>query len=1262
MDPLSAAASVIAVVQLTATIVQLCGVYASKVKDAKQDILRLGEEVDALRKILITLHEFMSGPDGADSIVHDDLLANIARCFTTLSGFEKKLDLKTTQKAIRRKLHLLKWPLEQGEADRVIEHIERKTARILDRKLDFGTLRTAKGAAFDSYDNLHKECLPGTRVELLDEIERWATAQDGKCIFWLNGMAGTGKSTISRTIASRLKRQGLLGASFFFKKGEEDRGTAKKLFPTLVEQLVIGLPDMVSGVQAAIKDDPNISEKVLREQFEKLFLHPLLEIGHNWTKTITKVIVVDALDECDQEESIRHLLRLLPQVHQSSSVQIRFLLTSRPELPIRLGFSSISTDVHQDLVLHEIPEPVVRHDISLYIENRLALLRQERSLPLDWPGEEATRALVEKAIPLFISAFTLCLFIGDENWIPEKRLRAILADETTYLSKMDGIYQPVLHQLLTGQEESESQQLVQEFKEIIGVIILLATPLSVNSLSRLLEMSKDDINIRLRRLHSVLNIPNDTEKPVRLLHLSFRDWLLNPKKENSTFWIDEQRVHRTLTTLCLQNMKKNLRKNICELPSDGKLRKEIDMQSVDNHLPSDLRYSCRYWIHHLVQTKEPAADVSGIFSFLEEQFLHWIEVMSILGFLSEAISMLALLQSVVQDPEMSDNIRDMRRFVLRNRHIADVAPLQLYASGLIFSPELSFVRKTFSSEFPDWFLRPPKIRQTWTAEIQTLEDHFSSVGAVAFSPDSKVLATGSRDHTIKLWDTTTGALQQTLKGHSRSVIAVEFSPDGQSLVSGSDDHVINVWDISTGALQHSHNDYTRKVRTMNISPNGHLIASGTNHGTVWLWDANTRAMRQTLESHTEEIETLSFSPDGQLLASGSCDETIKLWNTSTGTLKDTLKGHVDWVLTVAFSPNGTLLASGSRDGTINLWVAATLSLKQTMNTKGYPQQTATYQGRSVVAVAISTNSRVLASSSGDRILMIWDVTTGAVLQVLEGHMSTAWAVRFSQDGQMLASGSHDGTAKLWDITTGFLGEHMQQNSPTTQLNAEAKKIPIDHSGQVIITTISPNGQILASGSVDYMVKLWSVTTGALLKTLPGHQDWVDKVAFSPNNQLLASSSRDGIIMIWGVTGDLRHTLDRQLDMINTMVFSPDSRLLASGCDDCTVKIWDTAYGTLTQSLAVKECVRYMTFSPHGGCLETDQGSLDIQFEYENSHPDTVLADSRSMSLINGWVYLDGVRLLWLPFEYRPMSWDSTGCTIALGYYSGDISFMEFRPW
>jgi hypothetical protein len=182
----------------------------------------------------------------------------------------------------------------------------------INQKLNLRELKVAKGAAFDSYENQHDECLLGTRVELLRKIEEWTESPHGKCIFWLNGMAGTGKSTISRTMASHLKKHKSLGASFFFKRDEEDRGNANLFFPTLVQQLVDSIPQLTQSVQKAIKDNPYISGKALGEQFNKLLLQPLQNM--NLDQIVNKVIVIDALDECKSDKNkddIRAILQLL---------------------------------------------------------------------------------------------------------------------------------------------------------------------------------------------------------------------------------------------------------------------------------------------------------------------------------------------------------------------------------------------------------------------------------------------------------------------------------------------------------------------------------------------------------------------------------------------------------------------------------------------------------------------------------------------------------------------------------------------------------------------------------------------------------------------------------------------------------------------------------------------------------------------------------------------------------------------------------------
>ena len=253
----------------------------------------------------------------------------------------------------------------------------------MDQRLGLDRLRTAKDATFDSYENgkEHTECLPGTRGELLRQVERWAASSDGKCIFLLNGMAGTGKTTIARTVARCLEEKRSLAASFFFKRGEENRGNAKRLFSTLAKQLATRIPQLILFTRKAVDDDPDVSEKSLGEQFDKLIHRPLLKAQCH---DACKVVVIDALDECEGEDEVEAILRMLPKVKESDSVQLRFLLTSRPEWPIRTGFRFKSVlDNHQNIDLHDILEVVIKHDISLYFSYKFLELRFKRSLPPD---------------------------------------------------------------------------------------------------------------------------------------------------------------------------------------------------------------------------------------------------------------------------------------------------------------------------------------------------------------------------------------------------------------------------------------------------------------------------------------------------------------------------------------------------------------------------------------------------------------------------------------------------------------------------------------------------------------------------------------------------------------------------------------------------------------------------------------------------------------------------------------------------------------
>ncbi|KAL3248947.1 hypothetical protein ABHI18_011837 [Aspergillus niger] len=357
----------------------------------------------------------------------------------------------------------------------------------LAESIDLKELPVAAGAEFGTYMDQHEEeCFPGTRKELLLDIRDWAVSDQGKCIFWLNGLAGTGKSTISRTVAKDLQERGLLGASFFFKRGEGDRGNAARFFPTIIQQLFTRIPELRAAIRQAIRDNPRISTKPLKEQFEELIHRPLHSLNQSSLQSSRLVVVVDALDECDHDGDIKVILQLLPRVQEVNSLCLRFFITSRPELPLRLGFNAID---HRDLILHEVPKPIIERDISMFLKEKLVSIRHKRSLSSDWPGYVNVQILVTMSVPLFIFAATICRLSEDYNLDPAQCLTEILKYQN-HESKLDGTYLPVLDRLVSKYNGTTRKQLIRGVREIVGTIILLESPLSFTSLSRLMGIPR----------------------------------------------------------------------------------------------------------------------------------------------------------------------------------------------------------------------------------------------------------------------------------------------------------------------------------------------------------------------------------------------------------------------------------------------------------------------------------------------------------------------------------------------------------------------------------------------------------------------------------------------------------------------------------------------------------------------------------------------------------------------------------------------------
>lgn len=450
-------------------------------------------------------------------------------------------------------------------------------------------------------------------------------------------------------MAGCFKERGVLGASFFFKRGERDRQDAALFFTTLATQLASTVPPVAPHVRSAVRNDPAISSKALREQFDKLVLRPLNQLGGNPETPSILTIVVDALDECNRDNDIRLLIHLFSRSKSLEAVRLKVFITSRPELPIRLGFNDIR-GIYEDVALHQIPEPIIEHNIAVFLGQEFRRIRDDHNylafdsqqLPSDWPGEDVIQTLVRMAIPLFIFAATMCRFIK-EGSDPASRLRKFRDYQTTddsEFDKLEATYLPVLSQLVVNGDGAGGVQ------DIVGPIVLLAEPLSAQSLSQLLDIPLTSIDGTLRHLHSVLSVPSTANAPIRTFHLSFRDFLIDPKKGRNKvkypFSIDERETHRRLATWCLQLLSTNntLKRDVCSLRYPGTCRSEINQATINVGLPPEVQYSCRYWVYHWKKSECRVRDSDLADRFLSQHLLHWLEALGLLGQISESIRMI----------------------------------------------------------------------------------------------------------------------------------------------------------------------------------------------------------------------------------------------------------------------------------------------------------------------------------------------------------------------------------------------------------------------------------------------------------------------------------------------------------------------------------------------------------------------------------------------------------------------------------------------
>ncbi len=627
----------------------------------------------------------------------------------------------------------------------------------------------------------------------------------------------------------------------------------------------------------------------------------------------------------------------------------------------------------------------------------------------------------------------------------------------------------------------------------------------------------------------------------------------------------------------------------------------------------------------------------------------------------------------------------------------------------------------------------PLAVEAFEPELTVQMGHSGGVYAVAFSPDGRLIVSGSQDNTLKLWDTASGGLQRTIQGHLSIVSAVSFTPDGRKIISGGWDSTLRIWDVASGSLLRTLHGHTGTVSAVAFSPDGRQFVSSSQDNTLKIWDTANGNLLHTLHGHSDYVTDVTFSPNGGEVVSSSWDSTLRIWDASSGdvirtvdegsqvfavsfapdgkeiisasgelnrwsaasgdllrTWRASLEDNVSFRADeVAFSPDGRKIVSNGYTGLLIVWDAFTGSLLHTLyGSDSVGAFAFSPDGRQIVAsspggrlklwdiaggrllrslgarslqvedVAISPRENHFISVDSDNTLKLWNATNGHLAHVFGGSSDSVSAVAFSPDGQHVASGSYN-TLDLWAAGSRRLlralegdfgrinaidfspdgrlvalgsGKSYSCGRTRTKKSEWCDKVPslilfsIGHvqlwgvsNGELLqsfrghinpeygipepVNTVafSPDGELIASGSLGHTVKLWDVVTGQLSRTLEGHSNYINSVAFSPDGRHLVSGGGDRTLKLWDVDGGrLLRTLRGHSDHVQAVVFSSDGRQILSGSRDKTIKLWDAASGRLLRTLRGHTyAVSAVDFSYDG--LRIVSGSWDGSLRLWNSH-------------------------------------------------------------
>ncbi|KAG8725365.1 hypothetical protein FRC09_001169 [Ceratobasidium sp. 395] len=1085
----------------------------------------------------------------------------------------------------------------------------------------------AKYKSAESQNLRRVGCAPNTRIEVLEALKAWASDGTSEKIYWLNGMAGTGKTTIAYSFCDHLQNSCHLGASFFCSRQLPACRDVNRIIPTISYQLALFSSPFRHSLSQVLEKGRDVHNQPIKEQFQHLVAVPLQNIAHTFTDNV--IIVIDALDECEDKEDIDRILDTL--ISHVGGLPVKFFVSSRPEAMIMDRMRSREREgIRSELRLHELERTVVQDDINTYLRIKLK--------PANVSDADFNK-LAERSGVLFIYAATVVRYIEYDNFSRSaKRLRLVLDSLASHSAdsdkEIDKLYTTILEAAFDDDGLGNSER--AEMEVVLNTVLCAQEPLSVDAVAELLGLEgSSSVQPALRPLLSVLNV-SKSNGLITTLHESFPNYMFNQTR-SKRFYCDMQQHNTQLARLCFDRIESvDPAFNICKLESSYVFDEEVPelAKRIEEAISSGLFYACQYWGAHL-GSSDASSDLSTkYYEFLSLRLLLWMEVMNLKRCLYQGAIILYKIQAWckatkpirAQMTSQQKNCQLLTRDAYRFLVMVSSGPLSrstphIYISALRFWPEyrpvsshylprltgpvraigqaiesrpeeltlLTIVSHTLAScaaYSPDGQYIVSNFGYqglgVWEAQTGRMvgqleaDYHNSYVNSVAYSPTGTHIASGSDDGAVRIWDAREYQLVgEPLRGHSTLIHSVAYSPDGARIASGSE--TICIWDAYNGqmVIQLLEGHDTNGVSSVTYSPNGLHIVSGGFDRCIVIWDACAGTMTRKIPGGVDSpVFCVAYSPDGMSIAFG-LGSTINIWSVNTGQLiSQAFQGHLDAITSIDYSPDGGCIVSGSYDGTVRIWNA------HTGQSIGQPLQG---HNREVHSVAYSPDGTHILSSSSDETIRIWDAQPNQIPGQLyaNGHLGVITSVVYSPNGARIVSSSDDKTICIWDTRTGqIVGEPMKS--------------------KVAISSVaySPDGEYIASGASSPFpgstsrrcgIYIWDLRTGNVAaKPLDGHTGIVTSIVYSPDGAKIASASSDKTIRLWDVHEGqmIGQPFEGHTDRVNSIAYSPGGEYLVSGSNDRTVRIWEVGTGQealkpLTGHTHYVSCV---AFSPNGKCV------------------------------------------------------------------------------